>query len=242
MILVICDETDSSAFWAAGVLEKHGLSPIIITGTELANVTSWTHRVDASGADCEIRFSNGWHFRTSQTKGVLNRLVCVPWQWQGRVGGDDRTYALQEMSAFYLSWLFTLSGAVINKPTPQGLCGNLRHPSAWIALGSAAGLPVRGYRQSARSDTSVNWCDFENTLPDDWVYVLGSSVVGSPRLVNDYRDACLRLAAAAGAELLGISFESDDDGGWRMNGASIVPNLICGGEPLAKALIGAFSP
>lgn len=241
MILVICDEADRSAFWAADVLKRHGLSPILITGADLANVESWRHTVGRTGADCEIRFANGWCFHTSETKGVLNRLACVPWQWQRRVGGDDRDYALQEMNAFYLSWLYTLRGPIFNKPTPQGLCGNMRHPSAWTALGGRVGLPVRPFRQSSEDNAPTVWWGADSSLSGNLVYVVGSRVIGPQFLVGSYREACLRLAAAAGIGLLGIDFESDGEGSWRMCGASVAPNLIHGGEELAAALVGEFT-
>jgi len=241
MILVICDETDTSAFWAAEALKEHGLSPIVVTGAELGNVESWRHTVGESGADCEIRFAGGWRLHSSETTGVLNRLVCVPWQWQRQVGGDDRAYALQEMSAFYLSWLYTLRGPIFNKPTPQGLCGNLRHPSAWTALGGRVGLPVRPYQQSAETDASPLWWGADSSSSANLVYVVGSSVIGPQFLVEPHREACLRLATAADIGLLGIEFEAGSEGGWRMCGVSVAPNLIHGGNALAAALAEEFT-
>ena len=241
MILVICDEADTSALWAADALKKRGLSPLLITSTDLARVENWQHTVGVNAADCEIRLANGWCFRTSEVDGALNRIACVPWQWQRRFGGDDHAYALQEMYAFYLSWLNTLRGSVFNKPTPQGLCGNMRHPSAWTALGVRVGLPVKPYCQSAEDAAPVVWYATDSSPSGNMLYVIGTHVVGPQFLLQPYREACLRLAAEADVELLGINFEFDDEFGCRMCGASVMPNLIHGGDELIDVMEEVFS-
>ena len=232
MILILCNEADSSALWAAHALTRRGLSPVLLTGDDLAAVELWRHRVGAAAPDSEIRLSGGRQLRGNNTRGVLNRLTSVPWAWQRRVGGPDRDYAIQEMFAFYLSWLHALPGPKLNPPTPQGLCGNWRHPSAWAAMAARVGLPVQPFRQSSEDDPDSAW---RCALPAATLHVVGAHVVGPVELARCYRDACLRLAKAAGSPLLGVSFLSDP-GGWRMTDVSIMPDLMSGGEPLADAL------
>ncbi|MBU6498502.1 MAG: hypothetical protein KGQ40_08240, partial [Rhodospirillales bacterium] len=127
MILVLCDEADVSALWAADALRQRGLSPTVLTGLDLAWVRGWRHRVGAKGADILLRFDTG-QLDGRSVRGVLNRLSYLPRAWLARIGGPDRDYAMQEMLAFYLSWLHSLGGPKLNPPAPQGLCGNLRHP------------------------------------------------------------------------------------------------------------------
>ena len=94
----------------------------------------WDHRIGRSGIVLELDLADGRRFSRKDSTGVLNRLSYLPSAWVQRVGGPDRDYALQEMYAFFLSWLHSLPGPLLNPPVPQGLCGNWRHPSAWTFL------------------------------------------------------------------------------------------------------------
>ncbi len=240
MILVLCDEADASALWAADALRKRGLRLTVLTGIDLASVRGWQHTIGAAGAEIALKFDGGvLHGR--EVRGVLNRLSFLPRAWLSRIGGSDRDYAIQEMLAFYLSWLHTLAAPKLNPPTPQGLCGNMRHPSAWVALAVRAGVPVRPFRQSSDDDPAAPW----QAPPDPaarTVFVVGTEVVGPCTLVGSYRAACLRLAKAAGCPLLGIDFAPGADGVWRMTRASVIPDLMHGGEALINALVRALAP
>ena len=241
MILVLCHEADTSALWAADALKARKLAPMVLTGEDLAGVERWKHRVGAAAPDCEFSLSGGRRFVGRETRGVLNRLNCVPWAWQRRVGGPDRDYALQEMYAFYLSWLHALPGRKLNPPTPQGLCGNWRHPSVWAAMAARVGLPVQPFRQTSDDDPALPWRT-TGASPTSTLHVIGAHVVGPATLVQSYREACLRLAAAAGAPLLGVDFSLDFAGVWRLTNVSIMPDLALGGEALADALAAELAP
>src|SRR4029450_14122694 len=110
MILVLGDEQDQSAYWVADMLRRRGQAVRMVTGAELASARGWQHRGGQAGADCIIQFADSTCLRTSETRGVLNRLSSVPAAWLRRYGGLDREYAWQEMYAFYLSWLHALPG------------------------------------------------------------------------------------------------------------------------------------
>jgi len=233
MIFVLCNEIDASALWAAEALRRRGHALRVVTDRELADADSWNHRLGRAGVDCEIRLAGRDVLRVSDMRGVLNRLSNVPAAWLGRYGGPDRDYAVQEMHAFYLSWLNALPGPVLNPPTPQGLSGNWRHLSAWTALAVRAGLPVQAFRQTSAGDPAAAW---QPGAAPACLYVAGDRVVGRDDLVDAHRAACLRLSHAAGVRLLGIDFAPDVAGRWRMTGASVMPELIGGGEPLVSAL------
>jgi hypothetical protein len=240
VILVLCHEADASAMWAADALRRRGLSPTVLTGLDLAAVRGWRHTVGPDGkAECTLRFEGGRSLHGAEVRGVLNRLSFLPWAWLSRVGGPDRDYAAQEMHAFYLSWLHALPGPMLNRPTPQGLCGNMRHPSAWIALAARAGLPVRAFRQSCTDDPADPWQPSHDPL-DRTVLVAGTRVIGPDALVQPHRAACLRLARDAGCALLGIDFAAEPKGEWRVTRACPAPELTQGGEALADALAEAL--
>ncbi|MGH6797780.1 MAG: hypothetical protein ACREDI_05295 [Roseiarcus sp.] len=234
MILVLCDENDVSALWAAEALRARGLSPTVLTGADLAATRRWEHRLGTGTVGCEILLGDGAFLRSRDVHAVLNRLPTVPWTWQRRIGGADRDYAIQEMYAFYLSWLHGLPGRKLNPPTPQGLCGNPRHPSVWAALAARAGLPARPFRQTSEDDPDSHWRPASPSAAT--LHVVGARVVGLKSLVRAHEEACLRLSKAAGAPLLGVDFAPGRDGVWRMTGASVMPNLSSNGDEMADAL------
>ncbi len=238
MLLVLCEETDAAAWWAADALRTRGLSPTVLTGADLAGVRGWRHTVGAADAAITLRFDHA-RLDGRDVRAVLNRLSFVPRAWVARVASPDRDYAMQEMHAFYLSWLNALRGPMLNPPTPQGLCGNMRHPSAWAALAARAGVPIRAFRQTSEDDPAASWRFVPSPAT---LFVVGPRVVGPAALAGPHGPACLRLAAAAGCPLLGIDFAPDEAGTWRMTGASPLPDLARGGDALADALAAALAP
>jgi hypothetical protein len=238
---VVCEESDLAAAWAASCLHSRGLTAEIVTGADLAAAERWEHRVGRSGATLALTFAGGEHRLCSRdVRGVLNRLPFLPSAWLQRIGGLDRDYAIQEMHALYLSWLHALPGPLLNRPTPQGLCGNWRHPSAWAVLAAHAGLPVAPYRQSSEDDPAELWQP-ASAPPAATVFVVGERVIAPPVVPTQQHEACRRLSRAAGATLLGIDFAPGAEGGWEFSGASVIPDLVRGGEPLADALAEIFT-
>lgn len=240
MILVICEESDGGALWAANRLCCQGLAVAIITGADLATAERWVHRVGQAGAVFELDLADGRHLSGREIRGVLNRLSYLPADWIQRVGGVDRDYAIQEMYAFYLSWLHSLPGPLLNPPTPQGLCGNWRHPSVWVALAGRAGLVTPTYRQSSDDDPDAFWNPAMVPAPTT-VFVVAEQVIAPPMLPEQLQNPCLRLAKTAGTTLLGIDFTLNTAGEWCFVGASMMPDLFRGGEPLIAALAEAFA-
>jgi hypothetical protein len=233
------ERADASARWAVDALRARGLELCVLTDEDLARVEGWSHRVGDGGADCELRFAGGDRLLGSRMRGVFNRLPFVPTPWLRRLGGADREYAVQEMQAFYLSWIHALPGSKLNRPTPQGLCGSLRHPSEWRALAARAGLPIKAFRQTSEDDPAAAWRTVAGPHAAT-LYVVGAQVVGPHDLEQAHGAACSRLAEAAGAALLGVRFEPADGERWRVAGASAMPDLIEGGGALVDALAGAL--
>jgi len=236
MLLVLCEESDLSALWAADALRARGLRPYVLTGSVLAAAERWQHTVTGAGATSELTLAGGVQLDLARTRGVLNRLVQVPTAWARRVHGPDREYALQEMHAFYLSFLHALPGRKLNPPSPQGLAGNWRHPSAWAALAHQVGLPAKPYHQTSDEDPALHW-QAVGAPAEAMVYVVGSRAVGASSLLGTLGAACVRLAEAANATLLGIEFNRNPESGvFEMCRASVTPDLIRGGDALADAL------
>jgi hypothetical protein len=240
LVLVLCEEADPVAAWAAGHLRRRGVNVDMLTGADLATAGPMEHRVGRSGVAFELKLPGDRRLSGHGVRGVLNRLAYIPSACLRRIGGPDRDYAVQEIYALYLSWLHALPGPLLNPPAPQGLCGNWRHPSAWVALALRAGLPAAPYRQSSNDDP-VAIQQFAAVPAPATVFVVSGRVVAHPAVPRQFDAACRRLARAAGVNLLGIDFAPCPVGGWRFAGASVMPDLIRGGEPMANALAEVFA-
>jgi hypothetical protein len=241
MWLAFCDSTDQAALWAAEGLRTRGLDPLVWVSPEgLAGSRCWEHRVNRTGADIAITLADGSRLESKAVRGVLNRLVTVPYEPLRHVEPEDCEYASQELTAFFLSWLHALPCPVLNRATPQGLSGSWRHRSEWVWLSAQAGLPTPRYRQSSLSDEEVR--DAKGTSPAGavvTVLAVGQHVVGEsapPSILN----GCRRLAHLTGTPLLGIEFTADSDGAWTFSGATPQPNLRRGGDALLDALASAL--
>ena len=77
---------------------------------------------------------------------------------------------------------------------------------------------------------------FPNGTPTTLAIAVGDRVIG-PTLPREIRDGCLRLAHLAQTPLLGIEFVRDtSSNSWSFAGATHMPDLRLGGEPLLDAL------
>jgi hypothetical protein len=145
MWLVLCSAQDVSALWAFQGLQLRGLRPIeLVTAEMLPYSLKWEHTLGASDPSISITLVDGRVIKNGAVRGVLNRLTHVP--LQHLAGAPDYDYAMQEYTAFFMSWLFALPQPVLNRADAQGLCGAWRHISEWVWLAGRAGLPTTPYR------------------------------------------------------------------------------------------------
>jgi hypothetical protein len=206
----------------------------LVFSEHLAFARLWEHRVGAGSATVKIVLPDGRTICSSRVRGALNRLLAPPLNLVEIGAPSDRDYATGEMTAFYLSWLYGLPGAVINRPTPQGLCGAWRHSSEWVWLAERAGFPASPYRQTGRDTIDRG---FRSLVPANEqvtkLVVLQSKVFGST-LPDEVAAACRKLAQSAGAEMLGIDVYRCTDSQWTFAGATPSPDFTIGGLPLLE--------
>jgi hypothetical protein len=238
MVMILHEPGDASASWLAERFAALGRPADIVTSADLDTAILWDHRIDGDCASVAITLRDGRELSSAAAQPIVNRLSFVPFNAMREEAGRDFGYAVQEMFALYLSWLHAWPAPVINRPTPQGLCGNYRHPSVWTTLGRRAGLPVRPWRQSDRDapDIAWQWAPAEATA-----IALGDRVLLPPVLPQAFGDGCVALAGLADTALLGIDFARDGEGRWEMTSASPLPNLMLGGEPAAAMLAAALA-
>jgi hypothetical protein len=238
MWLVLCSAQDISGLWAFQGLQLRGLRPIeLVTAEVLPYSLKWEHTLGASDPSISVTLMDGRVIKSGAVRGVLNRLTHVP--LQHLAGAPDYDYAVQEYTAFFMSWLFALPKPIINRADAQGLCGAWRHISEWVWLAGRAGLPTAHYRQ--RSTDQIDETVEMRRLhpygtPTVGAVVVGERVIG-PSFSPEIRAGCLRLAELSKTALLGIEFAaSASENGWTFAGATPMPDLRIGGEPLLNAL------
>ncbi len=239
-ILVLCDDYDASALWAANCLAERGRAVSVVTASHLDAARRWDHRIERSGTtSVSIDLADGRRLSDSDGAAVLNRLTFLSSNRINAVAGEDRDYAVQEMNALVLSCLYALPGPMLNRPTTQGLGGNWRHPSAWAVLAGRAGLAAPPYRQSCGTDPNEAWQP-RPAPATVTVFAVAGHLVASPAMPQATWESCLRLARLAGDALLGIEL-IERGGCWEFQAASPRPDLVLGGEPLIDLLDEALS-
>lgn len=157
---------------------------------------------------------------------MLNRLVAVGPTSLHRAAAADREYASQELYAFWLSWLAALPGRVLNRPSPQGLSGPWLERTEWLMLAARAGLPTPAYQGGSRPALSG---------PARRIIVVGRKALG-PAAPREVVAGCGRLARFARTAILGVDF----DRAWLFAGATPLPGLRRGGEPMLDLLAAAL--
>ena len=232
--LVLCEETDLDALWAWRGLRQLGLGRVeLVTAGMLASSIHWSHTVGQGDAGVKIVLADGRVIRSEEIAGALNRLTHIPLHAAG-ASDIERSYAEQEWSAFSVSWLYSLTKIMLNRPVPQGLCGAHRHHADWTWLAVQAGLRVFPCQLAASGTATAI------PLARSRVWVVGESIVGNLAMADETMDACRRLAASAGCTLLGLEFVSGTDGIPRFASATATPLLHPGGGALLAALATAL--
>jgi hypothetical protein len=177
-------------------------------------------RMYVGGRGEEWFVAEGERCRTAELGGVLNRLPCIAPGDLDHLHADDRAYSAQEMTAFLTAWLAKLRCRVLNRPNPGSLLGppvGDAHLAQILARAGLAGAPGG----SAPAPCTVT--------------VVGGESIGdvAPALA----ERAQRLAAAAGAEVLTVSF-ADRSRPDSLHGAQLLVDVE---DPrVAAALLRSF--
>ena len=237
MILVLCEADDYAGRWAAAGLLQRGLPVELVLADQLARAPRWQHLVGSSGATSSVVLNDGRLIESAAVSGTLNRLITTPaWQFAS-ASESDREYAAQELFSLWLSWLWSLPGAMLNRPTPQGLSGCWRHDSEWAVLAARSGLRTPPYRMTS-SEPNGRQLLPEEELDEDRVstaFVVGDQVVAGPQQAA-VNTGCQRLGEASRTALLGVDLMVDQRADWTFLQATPLPDLRLGGDVLLDAV------
>ena len=145
--LILAHVGDETALRVCAMLRaRHGAEGIkLVSAEELALAPYWAHRFEDTRVTTKVRLSDGSSLDSADIGVIFNRLLTLALPQFASANEGDRDYAIQEMNAFFLSWLASLPCPLINAPTSMSLNGPVRSYAEWLLLASKAGLPVRGY-------------------------------------------------------------------------------------------------
>jgi hypothetical protein len=241
MWLVLGQDGDVEASWVADGLGARADRPVrLVTASALVHDCRWEHRVGAAGASSRLVLGEGTVLDAATVDGVVNRLCWLG--AEGYVGASerDREYATGELFALGLSWLESLGGRVVNRPTGSGLAGAWRRAAEWRSLARAVGLAVVPY-ESDEPEVAIDDADRVVLVLDGEVLDApgrGTGIDPAPALAPGDRDALAALAGAAGQDLIDARLVSGPDPGgrWALRTASFLPPMSLFGDAGLDAL------
>lgn len=151
---------------------------------------------------------------TNQIRGILTLRPCIFPEELQNIQAAHRKYVAAELNAFLLAWLSVQSCPVLNRPTPCCLGGPNWRPEQWTQAAARLGIPAETRRHVPN----------ENAVPNAGevleVIAVGERCFGCDDSI--LRDRTLKLAQAAGVDLLSVRFSADRS---RFLSASIWPSF-----------------
>jgi hypothetical protein len=209
VIIVIASRYDEVAAALAARWDAALLTPVDLSAT------GWRYYVAAPELGTAV--GGGQRVPNSEIAGVLTRLPVVYEQELDHVDAEDRAYVACEMKAFLLAWLSALRCPVLNRPSPECLCGPAWRTEWWVGLAARLGIPV----QPLRRDSTVGFVP--DCAPSGAVVtVVGERCFGS--VDSSVAEHARRLASAAAVDLLEVRFTGPDYGS-RFVQANLCPDL-----------------
>lgn len=228
-LLVLASAFDEQARALVECWGTHGAR--LLTPADLAS-PGWSYRVGRDDDTCLV--AGGDRIPVRDVAGILVRLSAVSPLELVQIEPGDRAYVAAEMHAFLLAWLTDAPCPVLNRPSATCLSGPWWRAERWAWEAGRLGIPSRPVCRAVTLDAAVPTPDATDH-PAVSVVVVGGEWVGEvdPVLGMQAR----RLAAAAGADLLGVRF-TQQDGAWRFTGAETTPDPLA--PPVEDAILAYF--
>lgn len=246
--LIVHELHDSSARWLAqalaGVAGPQGPAVRAVPVPALLAWVRWQLQVDSRGSRCTLDAPglSLWAGPSPPTQpgpprarlaGVINRsnLVTLP------PGAQDADYKSAEWNALLVAWLHGLQAPVINRPRCSNLLSTMASAAIWRQRAAAWGLPIWPVAVAAPKPQAAFGSPGLLVVGDTCLEPVAQSASSpAPCCSASGHRAAARAAAACGCGLLAWTGEHDDQGTWRISGATPWPDLRLFGQPALHAL------
>jgi hypothetical protein len=184
---------------ACGFVARHASAGVALLVPRDLSRPGWHFRLGDPAAT--VMVTAGGPFRLADAGGVLMRLPAVTADDLPHIAAGDRIYVAAEITAFLLAVLTRDDLPVLNRPTPQCLCGPAWTDAKWRAAAATLGLPVKASEQRAVIDANPDKPEAAAAT----VSLAGETCIGAP---NASLEATSRaLGTFAGAEMLTVEFD-----------------------------------
>jgi hypothetical protein len=150
----------------------------------------------------------------AEIEGILTLRPCIFPEELLSIGAAHRRYVAAELNAFLLAWLAAQTCPVLNRPTASCLAGPNWRADQWTLAAARLDIPTqtRHYMPDRHADSSLE-AAYEITAVGEQCFGCQDSTL---------RTNTLRLARAAGVDLLSVRFSRDDG---RFLSANVWPPL-----------------
>ena len=200
MIVVVASRRDGAA---ERLVASWGLESSALLRAEDLSAQGW--RVEYPPGNSGQAVVSGRVLPEDAVRGVLVRLPVVTEDEIPRISQEDRAYVAAEMTAFLVAWLSSLACPVLNRPCPTNLLGpNLRNEQ-WVQMAARLGFMVEAVRRQHQLGGSDPVA--ASPVGMTTVFVVGERSLGAASARQ--ASTALRLARAAGVELLRVHFRGD---------------------------------
>lgn len=136
-----------------------------------------------------------------QISGILTLRPCIFPEELLNIQSAHRKYVAVELNAFLLAWLTAQSCPVLNRPTASCLAGPNWRPEQWTQAAARLGIPAQTRRHVPNENAVTNAGEtLEVIAVGEHCFGCGDSIL---------RDRTLKLAQAAGVDLLSVRFSAD---------------------------------
>jgi len=147
-------------------------------------------------------------------KGILTLRPCIFAEELLSIAAAHRRYVAAELNAFLLAWLAAQTCPVLNRPTASCLAGPNWRTEQWMVAAARLGIPTQTRHCIAGRHADRH---FEEAYE---ITAVGEQCFGCQDAT--LRTSTLRLARAAGVDLLSVRFSRDEG---RFLSANIWPGL-----------------
>jgi hypothetical protein len=202
VLIILASRHDPTAPWLAD--EWAGDEAVVLTCEDLS-CAGWEHDVAAPERGSIV--VGGRRVAQSMIRAVLTLLPSVSPHELPDIVDEDREYVAQEAMAFLLAWLAALGPRAVNRPTPYCLMGPHWRAERWLKVARELGLATVPVTRKAAP----------GVLPfPPPAELMSVTVVGQRAFLSDGStpsqtqcDTAIRLARAAGAELLAVRLTAE---------------------------------